>query len=509
MMTTASPAPASTKTATRPHSCMNLNLDERKLLPYQIAPAHELAKTMSCRRVGVDMSDTGLGKSYIALAVAKSLGAPVLVLSPKSVKPIWHRVAAHFGYPLSSVETYDMARRGSSGWFEKEPNEGRGKSKYNFRFTGSDQTFVIFDEAHNCSGRDTQNAGLLVACRRQGIRTLLLSATLAENPLQMKAIGYALGLHSLTDFWQWARKYDVNPMTAFGPQWQCSEEMKQRHMAKIGEQILPSKGIRLEKSKLAHLFPTNIVTADAYEMDTAKINKLYKEMEIELGVVSANREKDKQREEARYTEFESALAEWEEEDRIAKLEGVDHVDPEPEYKTAKAAIEAIRFQQEIELLKVDTFLQLSHDAIAEGNRVALFVNFTATIEAIHARASGFSVVLGGQSEQERQHEIDQFNRGDTKLIVLNNKAGGVGISLHDTVGDSPRVALISPMYSARDLLQVLGRIPRAGGKTPCVQKLIYAAGTVEEKACIRVREKLHCLQSLHDGDLSAGMPFNI
>lgn len=484
-------------------------IDEFKLLNYQITPAHELAKIMSYRRVAVDMSDTGLGKSYIAIAVAKSLGMPVLVICPKSVKPVWKRVAAHFDWPQLHAETYDLLRRGNTPWFAKVPHEGRGKTKYDFEFTGSSSVFVVFDEAHNCSGRDTQNSGLLTCCVRKGVRTLLLSATLAENPLQMKAIGYALGLHSLTNFWQWARKYDVNPMTAFGPQWQCSEEMKQRHMAKIREQILPSKGIRLEKSKLAHLFPTNIVTADAYEMDTAKINKLYKEMEIELGVVSANREKDREREEARYAEFESALAEWEEEDRIARLEGVDHVDPMPEYQTAKAAIESIRFQQEIELLKVDTFLQLARDAVEEGNRVALFVNFDATICAIEDRAEGIAVVRGGQTEGFRQSQIDNFNAGYTSLLVLNNKAGGVGISLHDTVGDSPRVALISPMYSARDLLQVLGRCPRAGGKTPVVQKIIYAAGTVEEKACIRVREKLHCLQSLHDGDLSAGMPFNI
>ena len=61
----------------------------------------------------------------------------------------------------------------------------------------------------------------------------------------------------------------------------------------------------------------------------------------------------------------------------------------------------------------------------------------------------------------------------------------------------------------KKLLQVLGRCPRSGGKTPVVQRIIYAAGTPEEEACRAVRGKLECLASLNDGDLTAGLPFDI
>ena len=51
------------------------------------------------------------------------------------------------------------------------------------------------------------------------------------------------------------------------------------------------------------------------------------------------------------------------------------------------------------------------------------------------------------------------------------QAGGTGLSLHDVNGEHPRVSLISPSFSAIDLKQALGRIHRAGAKSPAVQKL--------------------------------------
>lgn len=484
-----------------------MTLADDKLLPYQVAPAHELAAVLSTRRVAVDMSDTGLGKTYIALAVAQAIGASaILVVCPKAVKPTWKRVAAHFGIEKKvHPETYDILRRGGTYWFEKTSYLYRGKPKHDYKYTGAANELVIFDEAHNCSGRTTQNAELLIACRRQGVRTLLLSATLAENPLQMRAIGYALGLFELSDYWDWARKHDVVITTNMGPQWYAGIERRGGIMAKIRAQVLPCKGIRLRKADLAHLFPTNIVTADTYEMpEAAKIKAVYAEMEKEMGTVSRNREQDRAREEERELEFEKEHERWE-----ALSEKEQEKTPEPEHKTAKSAIAGARFRQEIELLKVPTFLQLAADAVAEGNRVALFVNFDATIEAIAARAEGISIVRGGQTELVREQNLADFNDGRSTLIVLNAAAGGVGISLHDTQGGAPRVALISPLYSAKQLLQVLGRCPRAGGKTPVVQKIIYAAQTVEEEACKAVRAKLHCLQALNDGDLSGDLPFEM
>ena len=68
-------------------------------------------------------------------------------------------------------------------------------------------------------------------------------------------------------------------------------------------------------------------------------------------------------------------------------------------------------------------------------------------------------------------------------------------------GEFPRHSIISPSYSAINLVQALGRIHRAEGKTPCIQKIVFAAGTIEERCCQRVQAKLDNLDLLNDGDL--------
>ena len=98
--------------------------------------------------------------------------------------------------------------------------------------------------------------------------------------------------------------------------------------------------------------------------------------------------------------------------------------------------------------------------------------------------------------------IESFQDNRTKVILCALQAGGVGVNLHDLSGDAPRVSLISPSYSAIDLRQALGRIHRAGAKSPAIQKIIFAKDTVEEDVCYAVRAKLRNLDLINDNDIT-------
>ena len=76
-------------------------------------------------------------------------------------------------------------------------------------------------------------------------------------------------------------------------------------------------------------------------------------------------------------------------------------------------------------------------------------------------------------------------------------AGGTGLSLHDTQGKHPRVSLISPSFSAKNHLQVLGRIHRNGAKSDALQKILVAADSVEEKVMQSIDKKIKNLRALH------------
>ncbi len=135
----------------------------------------------------------------------------------------------------------------------------------------------------------------------------------------------------------------------------------------------------------------------------------------------------------------------------------------------------------IEQLKVPTFIKMAKKYIEDNTSVAIFVNFTMTLQTIADQLHTKCVIFGEQTLQDREKNIDDFNSDKSRIIVCNIKSGGVGISLHDINGKYRRISLINPSDSAQDIIQVLGRIHRAGGKTPAEQYILYCKKTVEEK----------------------------
>jgi len=70
------------------------------------------------------------------------------------------------------------------------------------------------------------------------------------------------------------------------------------------------------------------------------------------------------------------------------------------------------------------------------------------------------------------------------------------------------MSIISPSYSAVLMRQSTGRIWRDSAKSKSIQKIVFASGTVEEKVCESVKQKLENLDTLNDGDLEIGKTIN-
>ena len=132
-------------------------------------------------------------------------------------------------------------------------------------------------------------------------------------------------------------------------------------------------------------------------------------------------------------------------------------------------------------------------------------NLTFTSLSSTSYSQSVARIVGGQSDKARQADIADFQADRKRIMIANLAAGNAGVSLHDLNGKHPRHSILSPSFSAINMLQALGRIHRAEGKTPCIQKVVFAANTIEEDACRRVQAKLNNLEALNDGDLT----FNI
>jgi hypothetical protein len=326
---------------------------------------------------------------------------------------------------------------------------------------------VLVSNCHRCKDGKTQNARLLLAAKAAGAYIICLSATVADNPMQMKAVGSAIGLFKPSGFFPWCMDHGVF-RGRFGMEFRGGlETIKRIHKA-----IFPERGNRTRIADLGDAFPETLICAEAYSLngETDKINAVYERMAEEIAKLNAKKEIDARE------------------------------------RNACILTEILRARQESELLKVPVLTEMTEDALEEGSSVIIFTNFNETVDALMRNLKTKCVIRGGQSSEERQANIDAFQADTSRVIIANIRAGGVGVSLHDLHGNHPRLALICPTYSAQDLRQSLGRCHRAGGKTKSVQRIVYAAGTIEEKACAAARSKLSRIETLNDGDVQQGFP---
>lgn len=431
------------------------------LLPFQRVHARRVIDALRRHRTALDASDPGVGKTYVASHVAKTTGLSLLVIAPKPVLPAWHKVATAFDAPVTQITNFEQIRLG------KTPH-GRFVDK-RFVWSVPPGTLLVFDEAQKCKARDSLNAEMLIAARRQGIPTLLCSATAASNPLEMRAIGYALGLHRLHDFWPWALQHGVRK-GRFGMEFGGDLDALERLHARIFSPGGP--GSRLRIADIPEFPETQVIAEPVGTGREREIQRVYDEMARDLN---------------------KALAV---EDHDELLDLAVRMDA----SKANHLTILLRARQRIEALKAETIATMARDGSGEGMSVAVFLNFDETVSEVASLLKTSCVIRGGQRDGDREDAVRRFQANEEPFIVCNIRAGGVGISLHDPSGRKARLALISPTYSAQDLRQALGRVHRAGG-AHSIQRVIFAAGTCEERACEAVAAKLAHIDLLNDGDL--------
>lgn len=432
-----------------------------KPYPSQIPHIHNLVESLKKHGAAVDLSDTGTGKTVVACSCAKELGLSLFVVCPKSVIPSWKDKAAACGVPIVEVVNYEKLRLRKAWRFNK-----------GFRWPPMPGVLVVFDEAQNMKGKQTLNSKLGLAARQSGNKILLLSATLASNPLEMRASGFILGLHRWGNFWDWAKSYGARENYPFGG---FVFDGSPDDLARLHREIIPSRGSRLRAKDMPE-FPDNLIIPELVESDPRDIRNLE---ELVRGA------------------FEEKLA------------GLETEKEREAHEAARGLTINLALRQRLEKLKVPHILEAADLAHQEGNAVLIFVNFDDTLTEIAEKLGGrCSVIRGGQSPEERAAAIGAFSHNRVPFCVANTKAGGVGVDgLQDLYG-VPRVAIHSPDWSAQTLVQNLGRIHRSNAKSKAVQKILFLAGTLEDTVFHAVKSKAADIQTLNDGDLNPLMSTN-
>jgi len=446
---------------------MNVEL----LLPPQREHAVSLLNSLYINGVACDQSETGTGKTYVAAWLAKNLNSPVVIVCPKVVIPSWTKVLSYFGIKAHCLINYEKLIRGNTEHLSFKDGKDTGPSDYTINFPKN--SLVILDEVHKCKSATSKNSDFLIKLKMDGYKSLLLSATAATNPLEMKAFGFATTLHNLVSYRHFITSSGAYAGRYGGFQIDLQSQKTIEAMSNIHNTLfnLYKVSSRMTRKMFDKIFPDNHVMAECFDMgtNTDKINRVYEQMEAEMAALEESS--------INYSQHHFAIM--------------------------------TKARRMAELLKVPTMVEMIEDWYDEGISPVVFVNFTDTVEAIEKQLAKnrkfdgkIARIVGGQSDKVRQKDIEDFQSDTKRIMIANLAAGNAGVSLHDLIGNHPRGSIISPSYSAINLLQALGRIHRAEGKTTCIQKVMFAAGTIEEEACKRVQCKLNNLECLNDGDLT-------
>ena len=460
------------------------NFDSTHLLQPQIEHTCSLITSLKENGISADFSGTGQGKTFCAAAIARHRNRKFGVISPRLNIPKWKATLDRFGVKPEFVINYEKLARGGTDLYhyrkrgmKEVPEFLRGEFKVPRNLD------LYLDEGHRCKGHESLNAGLVYAAAEQGIPMHIMSATMAMTPLDMRAFGFAAGLHKgmnhvkmenfgMRKFKAFMEEAGAEAIGRWGAyRFDSEKEESKQKLQEIRRQLFEVKKIasRMKREDFGDIFPHNQLECTPYDMGANgdKIARVYEDMQMEL----------------------------------ARLEKFSE-----NYSQHIFAV-LTKARRLAELYKVPTLCELAEDLVDEGKSVLIGVNYTDTIDALYSRlsktfgADKIGRIFGGQSFAERHNDIDGFQSDKKRVMIANLSAGGECVDLQDITGKHPRASLVNPSYRAISVLQFIGRHDRAGAKTDCLTNLVLASGTIEASVGDKFNHKKGHLDILNDGDL--------
>ena len=316
---------------------------------------------------------------------------------------------------------------------------------------------VIFDEAHRCKNYKSVTSRLLLSIKDTGCKILLLSATITDKLICFKPFGVVFGFYDDIKMHNvWMRRQTKMHTIKYkdGKQSIAGGDVK---LDIIHNSIFPNNGSRM---KISDLFPKNRIVSQSY------LCKDYDKVQENYDIINEVLE-DLKNQESR----------------------------------AEALGKIIKARQKIEMYKIPIFIDLVEEALDNKYSVVFFVNYIETMNTLAHHLKTDCLIHGCQNMEKRQSCIDDFQANKRNILIAIMQVGGVGISLHDIHGVYPRMSLISPTWTWQDIKQALGRIHRAGAKTPALQKIIYCAQTYEDTLCRIISRKINTISAINYGDM--------
>lgn len=434
---------------------------EAKLRGYQIEPTKQIYRALMKGAAewgypgAVDFSDMGTGKTYMDLAAAIATGRDPAILCPTVGMAGWQRACQHFGITPHFISTYEAVRGAFRPHIATVDDTGR------FTWKDPKEIILILDEAQALRHDDTLTVRCVSAAIRQGIPIIVASATIAVSPVEMRFAGRVTGLHSGDQDWH---RFLANH-GCFKKGKSFVWDGKAHHLMRIHQQLFPWRGARVRKQDLGEECPETVIETLPLDIpEAAAIEQEWRNTEEML-------------------------------DRLASQMSGGALDQ-------KRRNAHLKMWHRCEMALVPYLATRIKKDIADGNSVAVFMNFNDSRIALSRLLNTTAGFYGGQPLARRQYWEREFQANRQHVLISNIGAGGASVSLHDTTGDRPRIAYILPTDHVIKLEQATGRVDRVGGQTVSRQYIPFVAGSITARMIERTRRKMKNIATINDGHTS-------
>lgn len=507
------------------------------LKPEQIPQVNAIVEILKQNICAFDMSMMGAGKTYVSSEIAIKFGfKKVIVICPASVVGKWKMMKSTYGVPIQYVMSYEMLRstkdhqphHGLLTRFDEIINE-RSRSmsfktfgnndiniptletRHQVRFEPTDKlkTLVsdgclfIFDEAQKIKNKNAQwyaaktIAETLIEISGKS-RFLLLSGT----PIDKEE--HALNIMNMMGFIRSRKLYttDEGKIILIGAKELilfCEKVNK-----KATEDTLAEYPIRMKEdvNKLCyHLFQNVIkkyMTSSIKIQENQKVN-----VDVKNGYYNMESESDKVKLRNAIDTINRTLRK-----RIyRRADGNIYNNP---IQKLGGVVKQLML---IEALKVPIFVRLAKKRLIENPnaKVALFVNYTANLDALMKDLSEYNPIKfnGSVSKDERQVLINKYqeNNNDYRLFIGNIGASATGIDLDDKYGNHPRYIFASPNFNILDLHQLVYRFKRNDTKSDSVFRYVYVKNNTEVNILNNLARKSNVMKETLTGQVEGGIKF--
>ncbi|MBF86325.1 MAG: hypothetical protein CL489_17865 [Acidobacteria bacterium] len=426
--------------------------DAIELRPFQKAGVAYALETKRC----FIADEMGLGKTVQSLAAVQGANAyPMLVVCPASLKMNWER-EARMWLPGKTVHIVDNQVGVKNADVVIVNYDILSKQKVPLKAARFQS--LVFDESHYAKSRDAQRTKALKEIAAEipadGLVLALTGTPVLSRPLEL--VSQLEILDRLIDFggaWNFKQTYCAAKHNGYGWDFKGSSNADE-----LNELLRRTCYVRRQKADVL----TELPAKGRY---TAEVELSHKAM-------------------ATYRAVENDTMVWLSENGQQR----ERMDVLAKITTLKRLAGEGKIEAACEW--IDTFLD------STDRKLVVFAHHQVVVDTLAERYGGLRVA-GKDSSETRQAAVDTFQGDpDARVIVLNMKAGGVGL----TLTAASDVLFVEQGWTPAEHDQAEDRCHRIGQDEHVSAWYLLAEGTIDDDIYALIAKKRLVVDAVTDGD---------